>query len=99
MRQSRFDAFNSYVARCDVSDGRISLKVSPYFESELTQRRWGAICDVMQGLPSNSRSGAERKASHELLMNRLDRSEAEFDSGGYADGNAFLGALLERYDA
>lgn len=32
-------------------------------------------------------------------MNRLDRSEAEFDSGGYVDGNAFLDALLERYDA
>lgn len=53
----------------------------------------------MQDLPSNSRSGAEREASHERLMNRRDRSEAEFDSGGYVDGDAFLGALLERYDA
>lgn len=33
------------------------------------------------------------------LMNRLDCSEVEFDSGAYVDGNAFLDALLERYDA
>lgn len=73
--------------------------LSPHFDSELTQRRWDAICDVMQCLPSNSRSDVEREAPHERLMNRLGRSEAEFDSGGYVDGNAFLDALLERFDA
>lgn len=98
MCQSRFDVFNSYVARCDVSDGRISLKVSPHSESELTQYRWDAICDAMQGLASDSCSGAESEDPHKRLMSRLDRSEVEFDSGAYVDGNAFLDAVLERYD-
>lgn len=98
MCQSRFVAFNSYVARCDVSDGRISLKVSPHFESERTQYRWDAICDVMQGLAFDFRPGIESEDPHKRLMNRLDRSEVEFDSGAYLDGNAFLDAVLERYD-
>ena len=98
MCQSRFVAFNSYVARCDVSDGRISLKVSPHFESELTQYRWDAICDVMQRPAFDPRPGIESEDPHKRLMSRLDRSEVEFDSGVYFDGNAFLDALLERYD-
>lgn len=73
--------------------------LSPHFEFELTQHRWDAICDVMQGLVSNSCSNAECEASHKRLMNRLDRSEAEFDSGAYVDGAAYLDALINRYGA
>lgn len=72
--------------------------MSPHFESELTQHRWDAICDVMQGLAFDPRPGIESEAPHERLMNRLDRSEVEFDSGVYLDGNAFLDAVLERHD-
>ena len=73
--------------------------LSPHFESELTQYRWNAICDVMQGPAFDPRPCIESEDSHKRLMNRLDRSETEFDSGAYIDGNAFLDALLERYDA
>lgn len=73
--------------------------LSPYFDSELTQYRWDAICDVMQGLAFDFRPGIESEDPHKRLMSRLDRSEVEFDFGAYVDGSAFLDALLERYDA
>lgn len=72
--------------------------LSPHFESELTQHRWNAICDVMQGPASDPRPGIESEDPHKRLMNRLDCSEVEFDSGAYLDGNVFLDAVLERYD-
>ena len=71
--------------------------LSPHFESELTQYRWNAICNVMQGLAFDFRPGIESEDPHKRLMSRLDRSEVEFDSGVYVDGNAFLDALFERY--
>lgn len=73
--------------------------LSPHFESELTQYRWDAICDVMQGLAFDPRPGIESEAPHERLMNRLDCAEAELNSEVYVDGGIFLDSLLERYDA
>lgn len=40
----------------------------------------------------------KNELAHERLMRRLDRAEVEFDSGAYLDGDAFMDALLERYD-
>mgnify|MGYP000782650944 FL=1 len=73
--------------------------LSPHFESELTQYRWNAICDVMQGLAFDFRPGIESEDPHKRLMNRLDCSAAELNSEAYVDGGIFLDSLLERYDA
>ena len=73
--------------------------LSPHFESELTQYRWDAICDVMRGLAFDSRPGIESEDPHKRLMNRLDCSAAELNSEAYFDGGIFLDSLLERYDA
>ncbi len=73
--------------------------LSPHFESELTQYRWEAICDVVQGLAFDPCSGIESEAPHERLMSRLDFAEAELNSEACVDGGIFLDSLLERYDA
>ena len=73
--------------------------LSPHFESELTPYRWDATWDAMQGLASDSCSGAESENPHKRLMNRLDRAEAELNSEAHVDGGIFLDSLLGRYDA
>lgn len=73
--------------------------LSPHFESELTQYRWNAICDVMQGPAFDPRPGIESEDPHKRLMSRLDCAEAELNSEAYVDGGILLDSLLERYDA
>ena len=73
--------------------------LSPHFESELTQYRWEAICDVVQGLAFDPCSGIESEAPHERLMSRLDFAEAELNSEACVDGGIFLDSLLERFNA
>lgn len=73
--------------------------LSPHFESELTQHRWNAICDVMQGPAFDPRPGIESEDPNKRLMSRFDCAEAELNSEAYADGGILLDSLLERYDA
>ena len=73
--------------------------LNPHFESELTQHRWNAICDVMQGPAFDPRPGIESEDPHKRLMSRLDCAEAELNSEAHVDGGIFLDSLLGRYDA
>lgn len=54
--------------------------------------------DALVVMTPEAYDGLRSELAHERLMRRLDRADAEFDSGAYLDGDAFLDALLERYD-
>ena len=54
--------------------------------------------DALIVMTPEAYDGLKNELAHERLMRRLDRAEVEFDSGAHLDGDAFMDALLERYD-